>query len=82
MKRRTKIGQKHRKKEIKEYEETKQIHHVFHRDNLAQSVQCPTVGVRSPTEAKDFSSNLSVQTGSEAHPASSTVGTVGLFPGG
>jgi hypothetical protein len=38
--------------------------------------------VRSPTEAKDFSSNLCVQTGSGAHSASHTVGTVGSFPGG
>jgi hypothetical protein len=39
------------------------------------------IGVRSPTEAKDFSSNLCVQTGSGAHPASCTVGTGGPFPG-
>jgi hypothetical protein len=37
--------------------------------------------VRSPAEAKDFSSNLCVQTGSEAHPASCTMGTGGPFPG-
>jgi hypothetical protein len=30
---------------------------------------------------KDFTSNLCVQTGSEAHPASSTVGTGSPFPG-
>jgi hypothetical protein len=41
-----------------------------------------TAGVRSPTEAEDFSSNLCVQTGSGAHPASCTVGTGGSFPGG
>jgi hypothetical protein len=40
------------------------------------------VGVRSPAEAKDFSSNLRVQTGSGAHPASCTMGTGGPFPGG
>jgi hypothetical protein len=39
-------------------------------------------GVRSPAEAKDFSSNLCVQTSSEAHPASCTMGTGGPFPGG
>jgi hypothetical protein len=39
-------------------------------------------GVRSPTEAEDFSSSLCIQTGSGAHPASCTVGTGGLFPGG
>jgi hypothetical protein len=40
------------------------------------------IGVRSPAGAKDFSSSLFVQTGSEAHPASCTVGTGGPFPGG
>jgi hypothetical protein len=40
------------------------------------------IGVRSPAEAKDFSSSLCVQTGSGAHPASCTMGTVGPFPGG
>jgi hypothetical protein len=37
------------------------------------------IEVRSPTKAKeDFSSNLCVQTGSEVHPASGTMGTRGL----
>jgi hypothetical protein len=53
---------------------------------VAQSVQCPatdwTAGVWSPTEAEDFSSNLCVQTGSGAHPASYIMGTGGSFPGG
>jgi hypothetical protein len=53
---------------------------------VAQSVQClttdSTAGVRSPTEAEDFSSNLCVQTGSGAHPASCTVGTGGPLSGG
>jgi hypothetical protein len=40
------------------------------------------IGVRSPEGAKDFSSSLCVQTGSEAHPASCTMGTGGPFPGG
>jgi hypothetical protein len=40
------------------------------------------IGVRSPAEAKDFSSNLCVQTGSGVHTASCTMGTVGPFPGG
>jgi hypothetical protein len=40
------------------------------------------IGVRSPAGAKDFSSSLCVQTGSEAHPASCTMGTGGPFPGG
>jgi hypothetical protein len=39
------------------------------------------IGARSPAAAKDFSSNLCVQTGSEAHPASCTTGTGGPFPG-
>jgi hypothetical protein len=38
--------------------------------------------VRSQAEVKDFSSSLCVQTGSETHPASSTMGTGGPFPGG
>jgi hypothetical protein len=37
--------------------------------------------VRSPTEAKDFFSSLCVQTSSEAHPASSPMGTGGPFLG-
>jgi hypothetical protein len=40
------------------------------------------IEVRSPTEANDFSSNLCVQTGSGAHPASCTMGTEVPFPGG
>jgi hypothetical protein len=40
------------------------------------------IGVRSPAGAKDFSSNLCVQTGSGAHPTSCTMGTGGPFPGG
>jgi hypothetical protein len=39
------------------------------------------IGVRSPAGAKDFSSNLCVQTGSGAHPASCTMGTGVLSPG-
>jgi hypothetical protein len=35
---------------------------------------------RFPAGAKDFSSNLCVQTASEAHPASCTMGTGGPFP--
>jgi hypothetical protein len=38
--------------------------------------------VRSPAGAKDFSSSLCVQTGSEAHPASCPMGTGGPFSGG
>jgi hypothetical protein len=40
------------------------------------------IEVRSPTGTKDFSSILCVQTGSEAHPASCTMGNGGPFPGG
>jgi hypothetical protein len=39
------------------------------------------IEVRSPAGAKDFSSNLCVQTGSGAHPASCTIGTGGSLPG-
>jgi hypothetical protein len=38
------------------------------------------IGVRSPAEAKDFSSNHCVHIGSEVHPASCTMGTGGPFP--
>jgi hypothetical protein len=41
-----------------------------------------TTGVRSPTEAEDFSSIPCVQTGSGAHVASCTMGTGDSFPGG
>jgi hypothetical protein len=40
------------------------------------------IGVRPPAGAEDFPSNLCVQTGSGAHPASSPVGTGSPFPGG
>jgi hypothetical protein len=40
------------------------------------------IEVRSPAGAKDFSSNLCVQTGFGAHPASYPMGTGGPFPGG
>jgi hypothetical protein len=41
------------------------------------------IEVRSPAGAEDFSSNLCVQTGSGAHPASCTMGTGGgPLPGG
>jgi hypothetical protein len=40
------------------------------------------IEVLSPAGAKDFFSNICVQTGSEAHPASCTMGTGGPFPGG
>jgi hypothetical protein len=50
---------------------------------VAQSVHCLTTdwmaGVRSPTEAEDFSCNLCIQTSSGAHPASYTMG-MGGFP--
>jgi hypothetical protein len=39
------------------------------------------IEARSQAEAKDFSSSLCVQTGSEAHPASCTMGTGDSFPG-
>jgi hypothetical protein len=50
-------------------------------DGLAQSVWCLTTyrmtGVRSPIEAKHFSSNLFIHTSPEAHPASYLIGTEG-----
>jgi hypothetical protein len=39
------------------------------------------IEVRSPAEAKKTSFSLCVQTSSEAHPASCTMGTGGPFPG-
>jgi hypothetical protein len=36
-----------------------------------------TAGVRSPTEAEDFSSNLCDQTGSGTHPVFCTIGAGG-----
>jgi hypothetical protein len=39
------------------------------------------IGVRSPLGAKNFSSSLCVQTGSEVHPASCTMRTGGPYPG-
>jgi hypothetical protein len=52
----------------------------------AHSVQCLTTywttGFRSPTEAEKFSSNICVQTGSGAHPASYTLGIGDSFPRG
>jgi hypothetical protein len=39
------------------------------------------IEVRSPAEARDFSSSLCIQTESEAHPVSCTMGTGGPFPG-
>jgi hypothetical protein len=39
------------------------------------------IEVRSPVQAKGFSSNLCVQTGPEAHPASCTMDIGGPFPG-
>jgi hypothetical protein len=40
------------------------------------------IEIRSSVEAEDLSSILCVQTGSESHPASCTMGTGGPFPGG
>jgi hypothetical protein len=41
-----------------------------------------TNGVRSPGETKDFSFTICVQTSSEAHSASCTMGTGDPLPGG
>jgi hypothetical protein len=40
------------------------------------------IEVRSPTKAKNFSSNLCIKTGSGAHPASCPMGNGRPFPGG
>jgi hypothetical protein len=40
------------------------------------------IEVLSLAEARDFSSNLCIETGSGAHPASCTMGTWDPFPGG
>jgi hypothetical protein len=40
------------------------------------------IDFRSPAEARDFSSNLCVQTGSGAHSTSYPLGTGGPLPGG
>jgi hypothetical protein len=45
-------------------------------------ISLPHTIYRSQAGARDFSSNLCVQTGSGAHPASCTMGTGGPFPGG
>jgi hypothetical protein len=63
------------------------IHYVpYVLARVAQSVQCLTMdwttGVRSPTEAEEFSSNLCLQTVCDAHQASCTMGTGHPFPGG
>jgi hypothetical protein len=62
--------------------------YITYNPGLAQAVSCLTglddraIGVRSPAEAKDFSSSLCVQTGSGAHPAFCPMGTGGSFPRG
>jgi hypothetical protein len=52
---------------------------------VVKSVQClttdQTTGVQSPADVKDFSSSLCVETTSEAHPASYSMGTMGPLPG-
>jgi hypothetical protein len=52
---------------------------------VLQSVQCLTIDwatwVRSPAEAKDFSSSICVQTSSEAQPSSHPMATRDPFPG-
>jgi hypothetical protein len=47
----------------------------------AYGLEDRAIEVRSPAGAKDFSSSLCVQTGSEDHPVSSPMGTGGPFPG-
>jgi hypothetical protein len=75
--------------------ETEQVNHTYtdrrSGAGLAQSVYYSVwlralyvrmIGVRSPEGTKEFSCNLCVQTGSEAHPAYCTMGTGGSFPRG
>jgi hypothetical protein len=45
-------------------------------------MQKMAIEVRSPAEAKDFSSTLCVQTGSGAYPVSCKMGSGVHFPGG
>jgi hypothetical protein len=65
---------------------TKFYQTFFSLSGVAQSVQCLATdrmtgpsGFDSQHRRKNFSSNLCVQTGSEAHPASCTMGTGGPF---
>jgi hypothetical protein len=57
---------------------------VSSKAGIPQTVQCLTTDwttdVRSPTEAKDFSSSLCVQTSSETHLASLPMCTGNHFP--
>jgi hypothetical protein len=59
------------------------IHNIGEPDSIVSGygLDNQAIEVRYPAEAKDFSSNLCVQTGSGAHPASCTMGTGGPFPG-
>jgi hypothetical protein len=61
---------------------------MFVGTRVAQSVNCLATDWTTERSRfdirqrqKDFSSNLCVQTGSGAHPASCTMGTGGPFPG-
>jgi hypothetical protein len=49
---------------------------------LAYALDDRAIGVRSPAETKDSSSNLCVQTGAGAHPASCTMSTGGVLSPG
>jgi hypothetical protein len=66
------------------------MYHLLHQSgSRASSVSIVTdyglddrvTGVRSTAGVNNFSSNLCVQTGSEAHPVSCTMGAGGPFPG-
>jgi hypothetical protein len=64
---------------------TNLVHHCF-KGNRGSSVSTVSgydraIEVRSPTEARDISCNLCVQTDSGAHTASCAMGTGGPFPG-
>jgi hypothetical protein len=62
------------------FSKQKTIIYLYHKSNYGLDDRA--IGVRSPAGAEDFSSNLCVQTGSGAQPASCTMGTGGPFPRG
>jgi hypothetical protein len=64
----------------------RQMAHIINFHLFYAALQCLTTdrktGVRSPTEAEDFSSNFCIQTIPGTYRASCTRGTGGPFPGG
>jgi hypothetical protein len=73
---------------VQPFEISLSLFHLFFFLSLllrAQLIQCLTtewaIEVRSPAEARNFSSSFCDQTGSEAHPASCPMDTGDPFPG-